>query len=262
MVIYLEMLVVANGLVKALPLPQGVQQATVIVGLVPNGLFVAIAVAYALGAVRIARQGALVQQANAVESLSNVDVLCLDKTGTLTTNKLSSRTSIARRTGRARSRSPLHSGLCWRRRRQATRRPRHSRPPSRARSRSSSRKCRSHPPASGARSHSTDRSGGTYALGAPEMLEPYSRTAGRRSARARTTGPARGCGCCVFCHHPDRTLPARTRATTSILPWPMQPVAVICLSRRAPPRCPRRRSTASSPTGSRPRSFRATTRTP
>lgn len=87
-VAYLEMLITANNLIKATPLPEGVQQATVIVGLVPNGLFAAIAVAYALGAVRIARQGALVQQANAVESLSNVDVLCLDKTGTLTANRL------------------------------------------------------------------------------------------------------------------------------------------------------------------------------
>ena len=58
-------------------------------GLVPNGLFVSIAIAYALGAVRIIRFGALVQQANAIESLSNVDVLCLDKTGTLTANRLS-----------------------------------------------------------------------------------------------------------------------------------------------------------------------------
>jgi cation-transporting ATPase E len=38
--------------------------------------------------VRIASRGALVQQANAIESLSNVDVLCLDKTGTLTTNRI------------------------------------------------------------------------------------------------------------------------------------------------------------------------------
>ena len=87
-VIYLELLIFVNGLLKAISLPEGVQQATVIAGLVPNGLFVAIAVAYALGAVRIARQGALVQQANAVESLSSVNVLCLDKTGTLTTNRL------------------------------------------------------------------------------------------------------------------------------------------------------------------------------
>jgi len=87
-VIYLELLIAANGLVEAVPLPEGVQQATVIAGLVPNGLFVTIAIAYALAAVRIVRFGALVQQANAVESLSNVDVLCLDKTGTLTSNRL------------------------------------------------------------------------------------------------------------------------------------------------------------------------------
>src|SRR5438270_63638 len=58
-------------------------------GSVPaNGLFLSIALAYALAAVRILRFGALVQQANAIESLSNVDVLCLDKTGTLTANRL------------------------------------------------------------------------------------------------------------------------------------------------------------------------------
>ncbi len=45
-------------------------------------------IAYAVGAVRILRFGALVQQANAIESLSHVDVLCLDKTGTLTANRL------------------------------------------------------------------------------------------------------------------------------------------------------------------------------
>lgn len=88
MVLYMETLLVANGLVKAISLPAGVEEATVIAGLIPNGLFVAIAVAYALAAVRILRFGALVQQSNAIESLSNVDVLCLDKTGTLTTNRL------------------------------------------------------------------------------------------------------------------------------------------------------------------------------
>ena len=66
-------------------MPHAVGQATILAGLVPNGLFVSIAIAYALAAVRIARMGALVQQSNAVESLSHVDTLCLDKTGTLTT---------------------------------------------------------------------------------------------------------------------------------------------------------------------------------
>jgi cation-transporting ATPase E len=60
----------------------------VLSGLVPYGLFFLIAVAYTAGAARIAGSGALVQQVNAVESVSNVDVVCTDKTGTLTTGRL------------------------------------------------------------------------------------------------------------------------------------------------------------------------------
>lgn len=87
-VVYLEILIVLNAALKALNLGDTVQQSTLIAGLVPNGLFLSISIAYALGAVRIIRFGVLVQQANAIESLSNVNVLCLDKTGTLTTNRL------------------------------------------------------------------------------------------------------------------------------------------------------------------------------
>lgn len=65
-----------------------VQKAAVVAGLVPAGLLLAITLAYGLGAVRMVGQDVLIQQANAVESLSNVDVLCLDKTGTLTTNQI------------------------------------------------------------------------------------------------------------------------------------------------------------------------------
>ncbi len=88
-VLYLELLLVVRGLVQSAILGDVVANATLLAGLVPNGLFVSIAVAYALGAVRIIRFGALVQQSNAIESLSHVDVLCLDKTGTLTANRLS-----------------------------------------------------------------------------------------------------------------------------------------------------------------------------
>ncbi|MCY7394063.1 MAG: HAD-IC family P-type ATPase, partial [Leptolyngbyaceae cyanobacterium CAN_BIN12] len=66
----------------------GIQNIAVIVGLVPSGLYLMITLAYTFGAVRIAQQSALVQQANAVESISNVDVMCLDKTGTLTANRI------------------------------------------------------------------------------------------------------------------------------------------------------------------------------
>ena len=70
------------------PFVELVQHLVVVIGLVPQGLLLAIVVAYALGAMRVAGQGALVQQTNAIESLSNVDTFCLDKTGTLTTNRL------------------------------------------------------------------------------------------------------------------------------------------------------------------------------
>lgn len=87
-VMYLELLLVMNATLKGTLIDQAVVEATVLVGLIPNGLFVSIAIAYALAAVRMSRLGALVQQANAVESLSHVDVLCVDKTGTLTANQL------------------------------------------------------------------------------------------------------------------------------------------------------------------------------
>ena len=70
------------------PFVELVERLVVVIGLVPQGLLLAIVVAYALGAMRVAGRGALVQQTNAIESLSNVDTFCLDKTGTLTTNRL------------------------------------------------------------------------------------------------------------------------------------------------------------------------------
>lgn len=65
-----------------------VQHAAVVAGLVPAGLLIAITVAYGTGALRMLGEDVLIQQANAVESLSHVDVLCLDKTGTLTANHI------------------------------------------------------------------------------------------------------------------------------------------------------------------------------
>ena len=71
-----------------LPMVEGVRAAAVIVALVPQGLFFMTTVAYAMGVVRVAGKGALIQEANAVESTSHVNLLCLDKTGTLTTNNI------------------------------------------------------------------------------------------------------------------------------------------------------------------------------
>ena len=86
--LFYGLLLLVSAYISDIPLMRGVQAATVIAGLVPNGLFFMVIVAYAMGALRITSRGALIQQANSVESLSNVDVLCMDKTGTLTTNQI------------------------------------------------------------------------------------------------------------------------------------------------------------------------------
>ncbi len=55
-----------------------------VLSLVPEGLVLLVSVTYAIAALRMARKGALAQQLNAIESLASIDVICTDKTGTLT----------------------------------------------------------------------------------------------------------------------------------------------------------------------------------
>ncbi|MGK7905078.1 MAG: HAD-IC family P-type ATPase [Hormoscilla sp.] len=85
---FLWILVAIPTAIDIISFADGVQRAAVIAGLVPSGLYMTIILAYTLGALRMVGQQVLIQQANAVESLSNVNVLCLDKTGTLTANRI------------------------------------------------------------------------------------------------------------------------------------------------------------------------------
>jgi cation-transporting ATPase E len=55
-----------------------------VVGMVPEGLVLLTSIAFTLAAVSLARRRVLVQELPAVEGLARVDVVCLDKTGTLT----------------------------------------------------------------------------------------------------------------------------------------------------------------------------------
>ena len=59
-----------------------------IVTLVPEGLVLLMSLTFAVAAVRLSSRGMLVQSFNSVESLANVDTVCLDKTGTLTDGTL------------------------------------------------------------------------------------------------------------------------------------------------------------------------------
>ncbi len=58
------------------------------VAMVPEGLVLLTSVAFAVGVVRLARRRVLVQELPAVEVLARVDVVCVDKTGTLTEGRL------------------------------------------------------------------------------------------------------------------------------------------------------------------------------
>ena len=88
----IAVLVVVDSLAVALSSSFGAGQSTVeiaqaaavLVALVPQGLAILITLTYATAALRISRAGALVQRVNSVESMSRVDTLVLDKTGTLT----------------------------------------------------------------------------------------------------------------------------------------------------------------------------------
>ncbi len=59
-----------------------------LIGMVPEGLVLLTSVAFAAGVVRLARQRCLVQELPAIEVLARVDVLCVDKTGTITEGSL------------------------------------------------------------------------------------------------------------------------------------------------------------------------------
>ncbi|MEV1168840.1 HAD-IC family P-type ATPase [Nonomuraea sp. NPDC049784] len=55
-----------------------------IVTMIPEGLVLMTSIAFAVGVIRLGRHKCLVQELPAIEGLARVDVLCLDKTGTLT----------------------------------------------------------------------------------------------------------------------------------------------------------------------------------
>ena len=58
------------------------------VAMVPEGLVLLTSLAFSVAVVRLAKQRVLVQELPAVEGLARVDVLCIDKTGTLTEGRL------------------------------------------------------------------------------------------------------------------------------------------------------------------------------
>ena len=65
-----------------------VNTSTALLGMLPKGLVLLTSVSLAASVVRLGKRKVLVQEMFSIETLSRVDVLCLDKTGTLTKGKM------------------------------------------------------------------------------------------------------------------------------------------------------------------------------
>lgn len=65
------------------------------VGMFPEGLFLLTSVTLTISAVYLARKKVMVQELNCIDALARVDVLCLDKTGTITEGKMTVEKTIS-----------------------------------------------------------------------------------------------------------------------------------------------------------------------
>ncbi len=59
-----------------------------VLGMIPEGLYMTASIAMVVSAMRLARRDVLVQNMKCIETLARVDVLCVDKTGTITENEM------------------------------------------------------------------------------------------------------------------------------------------------------------------------------
>lgn len=59
-----------------------------LIGMIPEGLYLLVTVALAISAMKLARKKVLLHDMKSIESLARVDILCVDKTGTITANKM------------------------------------------------------------------------------------------------------------------------------------------------------------------------------
>ncbi len=71
-----------------------VSVAGALISLIPSGLVILISSVFVIGIIKLAKYNTLIQNLNSTETLARVDVLCLDKTGTITEGRLKLRKII------------------------------------------------------------------------------------------------------------------------------------------------------------------------
>ena len=66
-----------------------VSMVAAVIGMIPEGLYLLTTIALAVSTMRLAKQSVLLHDMKSIETLARVDVLCVDKTGTITENTMS-----------------------------------------------------------------------------------------------------------------------------------------------------------------------------
>lgn len=81
---------IQNYFVNGVEIQHSVQSAVAsIIGMIPEGLFLLASIALAVSAMKLAQKKVLLHDMKSIETLARVNVLCVDKTGTITDNSMS-----------------------------------------------------------------------------------------------------------------------------------------------------------------------------
>jgi len=86
-ILFLKQMYVLNyGLKKSI-----VSTVAAVIGMIPEGLYLLTSIALAVSVIRLGKKKVLVQELHCIETLARVDIICLDKTGTITEGKMNVR---------------------------------------------------------------------------------------------------------------------------------------------------------------------------
>jgi len=83
-ILMIQQMVVMNDTFKA----SVIAMVAAVLGMIPEGLYMMASIAMVVSAMRLAKINVLVQNMRSIETLARVDVLCVDKTGTITENRM------------------------------------------------------------------------------------------------------------------------------------------------------------------------------
>ena len=90
LILFLKQMYVLNyGFKKSI-----VSTVAAIIGMIPEGLYLLTSISLAVSVIRLGRKKILVQELHCIETLARVDMICLDKTGTITEGKMEVREII------------------------------------------------------------------------------------------------------------------------------------------------------------------------